>query len=173
MEPYRNLQRGSAHPRHSILLAPHSNPFTGIFYSLRHGHFFNAFYSFVAILCEPLIVCLANIPFRPGTAFLAYTIATWLSTVVLVLMIVGIIWRLFRTSAAVANAIKRPDTIAGMMFQICGSHMLGDFAGMAHLSKRTRDDTIRSWGKRYNMGTFVGTDGMQRVGVDEDIFFQG
>lgn len=168
MEPHRSLQQGSAHPWHSILLAPSSNPFTGVFQSLRHGHFFNAYYSLMAVLCEPLIVCLANIPFNPGEAFLAYTVATWLSTGILGLMLIGIFWRLSRLK--IAQTIQRPDTIAGMMFQICGSHMLGDFTGMAQLTKRARDDAVRSWGKRYTMGRFVGTDGIQRLGVDEDVF---
>lgn len=31
MEPYRQLHNGSASASDSILLAPHSNPFTGFF----------------------------------------------------------------------------------------------------------------------------------------------
>lgn len=167
MEPYRDLQQGLAHPRDSILLAPHSNPFTGVFYSLRHGQFFSAFYSLVAILCDVLTVCLANIPFKPDSVFVVYTTATWLSTGIMGLILVGIVWRAFRRSAA--KGIRRPDTIAGMMFQISGSHMLDDFAGMALLTKRTRDNTIRSWGKRYTMGNLIGTDGVQRMRIDEDM----
>lgn len=37
MEPYRQLLAGEV--KASILLAPHTNPFTGVFYSVRNGHF--------------------------------------------------------------------------------------------------------------------------------------
>lgn len=130
---------------------------------------FNAYISLVAILCEPLTICLANIPFKPGTAFIAYTVATWLSTVILALMLIGIVWKLSRKG--VADSIHRPDTIAGVLVRLCGSHMLYEFSGMAQLTKSARNRAVGTWGKRYSMGRLIGVDGLERIGVDEDIFF--
>ena len=87
MEPYRQLLHGEAKGVDSILLVPHSNPFTGLFHSLAHKHFFNAYISFVAILCEPLIVSLANIPFKPGEAWKAHTVANWMVVAMLSMML--------------------------------------------------------------------------------------
>ena len=93
-EPYRQLLRGNAPASKSILLAPLSNPFTGLFHSLRNGHYFNAYFSLVAILCQPLIVALANIPYSPGLAYTAYQVCTYITVVILNLMLIGITWLL-------------------------------------------------------------------------------
>ena len=66
--------------------------------------------------------------------------------------------------------IRRPDTIVDVLLYLCGSHMLGDFRGMAQLDRRTRDDIVRDWDKRYSMGRLVGVDGVEREGVDESVF---
>ena len=123
----------------------------------------------MAILCELLIICLANIPFKPGTVFLAFTLSTWLSVAILALMLIGIVWRLLR--GRVADTVRRPDTMAGMLVRLCGSHMLPAFAGMAHLSNNDRASAVKSWGKRYAMGTLIGVDGAERLAVDEDVYF--
>lgn len=168
MEPYRQLLHGDAKASDSILLAPCSNPFTGFFHSISHAHFFNAYTSLVAILSEPLIVALANIPFKPGTAYKAYLVSTYISVAVLAMMLIGIIWFLSRKKTP--GMVRRPDTIAAVVLSICGSHMLGDFRGMAQMDKRTRDGVVREWEKRYAIGRLVGEDAVEREGVDEDMF---
>jgi hypothetical protein len=168
MEPYRQLLHGDAKATDSILLAPCSNPFTGFFHSISHAHFFNAYTSLVAILCEPLIVALANIPFKPGTAYKAYLVSTYISVAVLAMMLIGIIWFLSRKKTP--GMVRRPDTIAAVLLSICGSHVLGDFRGTAQMDERTRDGVVREWEKRYAMGRLVGEDEVEREGVDEDMF---
>ncbi|KAL8792874.1 MAG: hypothetical protein Q9195_004516 [Heterodermia aff. obscurata] len=169
MEPYRQLLHGSAPASDSILLAPHSNPFTGLFYSLRNGHYFNAYISFVAVLCEPLIVALANIPFKPALAFIAYRICTYISIGILSLMLIGIAWMLCRKRTP-GLSTDRPKNLAEVMVALCGSHMLEDFTGMSTFEKKERDGIIKGWGKGYSMGSLVGVDGVEREGIDEDLF---
>ena len=41
---------------------------------------------------------------------------------------------------------------------------------MGQLDKRTRDNIVRDWDKRYSMGRLVGVDGVEREGVDENVF---
>ena len=167
MEPWRQLLRGSVPASDSILLAPHSNPFTGFFYSLRNRHYFNAYISFVAVLCEPLIIALSNIPFKPALTFIAYKASTYITIGVLSLMLIGIVWKFCRkgTSGLIAN---RPANIAELMIVLCGSHMLGDFADMSRFTRRERDAIITGWGTEYSMGSLAGVDGVERVGVDEN-----
>ena len=147
---YVELDRTTRNGMH--LLSPRSNPFTGFFHSLRHAHFFNAYISVVAILCEPLIFCLANVPFKPGHSFIGYTVATWLAVAILLMMLFGVAWKLCRKDANGADAARRPDTIAGVLVQICGSHMLGDFAGMAELDEKRRNRTVMGMGKKVCYG---------------------
>lgn len=168
MEPFRQLLTSGAKAGDSILLAPHSNPFTGIFYSLRNGHFFNAYLSLVAILCEPLIVALADIPFKPGSVFTAYRVSTYISIGVLSMMLIGIMWMLCRKRTPVL--IRKPDTIASILLYLCGSSMLEDFQGMSRMGRKERDAAVRSWDKNYAMGSVIGVDGVEREGIDESLF---
>ena len=169
MEPYRQLLHGGAPAADSILLAPHSNPYTGLFYSLRNCHYFNAYISLVAVLCEPLIVALSNIPFKPTLAFMAYKTCTYISIGILNLMLIGIIWMLCRKRTP-GLSTNRPKNLAEVLVALCGSHMLEDFAGMSTLERKERDSIIKGWGKGYSMGNLIGTDGVEREGIDEDMF---
>ena len=83
-------------------------------------------------------------------------------------MLVGIVWFLCRKKTP--GMIRRPDTIASVLLSICGSHMLGDFGGMAQMDRRTRENMVKEWDKRFAMGRLVCVDGVEREGVDEDMF---
>lgn len=169
MEPYRQLVAGEVKASDSILLAPHTNPFTGIFYSVRHGHFFNAYVSLVAILCEPLIVALSNIPFKAGLAFIAYRVSTYVSIGILSMMLLGILWMLV-VRKRTPDLVRRPDTVASILLFICGSTMLDDFKGMSRMNRKDRDAMVQRWNKRYSMGSVIGVDTVEREGIDESIF---
>ncbi|MCJ1346260.1 hypothetical protein MMC31_004475 [Peltigera leucophlebia] len=169
MEPYRQLLAGDVKASDSILLAPHTNPFTGIFYSVRNGHFFNAYVSLVAILCEPLIVALSNIPFKAGLAFIAYRVSTYISIGILSMMLLGILWMLV-VRKRTPELVRRPDTIASILLFICGSAMLDDFKGMSQMDRNERDAMVKRWNKRYSMGNVIGLDTVEREGIDESIF---
>lgn len=168
MEPYRQLLTSGAKAGDSILLSPRSNPYTGIFYSFRNRHFFNTYLSLVAILCEPLIVALADIPFRAGSVFTAYRVSTYISIGVLSMMLIGIIWMLCRKRTP--ELIRRPDTVASVLLFLCGSSMLEDFKGMSQMSRKQRDAIVKSWDKNYAMGSVIGVDGVEREGIDESLF---
>jgi len=47
---------------------------------------------------------------------------------------------------------------------------LGDFRGMGELEGRERDEIVKGWGKKFEMGHLVGVDKAERWGVDEGIF---
>lgn len=169
MEPYRQLLSGNVKASDSILLAPHTNPFTGIFYSIRNGHFFNAYVSLVAILCEPLIVALSNIPFKAGLAFMAYRVSTYVSVGILSMMLLGIFWMLV-VRKRTPELVRRPDTVASILLFICGSAMLDDFKGMSRMDREERDAMVKRWDKRYSMGNVIGLDTVEREGIDESVF---
>ena len=64
----------------------------------------------------------------------------------------------------------RPQTLAAMMIAPCGSHILGDFKGLSKFEGRERDAIIRGWGNDYAMGSTRALDGMEREGIDEQMF---
>lgn len=168
MEPYRRLLTGAVKASDSILLAPHSNPFSGLVYSLHKRHFFNAYVSLVAILCLPLIVALASIPFKAALTFIAYRTSTYITIGVLSLMLIGIIWLLCRGKTP--DLVRRPDTIASVLLFICGSSMREDFKGMSLMRRSEREETINGWEKSYAMGNVIGVDGVERQAIDESVF---
>ncbi len=168
MEPYRRLLTGAVKANDSILLAPHSNPFSGFFYSLHKKHFFNAYVSLVAILCLPLIVALASIPFKAGLTFIAYRTSTYITIGVLSLMLIGIVWLLCRGKTP--DLVRQPDTIASVLLFICGSNMREDFKGMSLMHRSEREEIITGWGKSYAMGNVIGVDGVERQAIDESAF---
>ena len=176
--PYRLLHRGPMTAQRTILVAPANNPWTGIWSSLRRREWLGAYTALVAILCEPLIVCLANVPFKPNLAYQAYVVSTWLSTAILGLMIVGIIWILAKRYGDTRGmgggyAVRAPETVAGQLWLMCASHLREGFVDMSEMGRTERDECVTGWGKRYAIGGVVGVDGQEREGVDESDFVVG
>ena len=161
--------------RQSILASPPSNPFAGVVYSLRRMTWLPGWLSIVAVLTEPLIVALANIPFKPGTAYMAYLVSTYITIGVLSLMLLGLFGVLGRQKVngelmRRGTEAARERTVGRVMGLVCGSCMLSEFRGLAELEKKSRDEVVQGWGKGYRMGRLMGVDGVERWGVDEDIF---
>ena len=94
MKPYRQLVHCNAPASDSILLASHSNLFTGLFYSLRNQHLLDEYISLVAVLCEPLIIALVNIRFNPDLALIPNRVYAYITIAVLSLTLIGVIWLL-------------------------------------------------------------------------------
>jgi hypothetical protein len=59
-----------------------------------------------------------------------------------------------------------PRTIAGAMFYVCDSWMLGSLDGLASLERRDRDWMVKSMGLRYLYGNLTGMSEKERVGID-------
>ncbi|KAI4190185.1 MAG: hypothetical protein LQ346_004970 [Caloplaca aetnensis] len=161
--------------RQSILASPPSNPFMGVVYSLRRMTWLPGWLSIVAVLTEPLIVALANIPFKPGTAYMAYRVSTYVTIGVLSLMLMGLFGVLGRQKVngelmRRGTEAARERTVGRVMGLVCGSCMLSEFRGLAELDDKSRDEVVQGWGRGYRMGQLVGVDGVERWGVDEDIF---
>ena len=131
----------------TILACPPGDPFTGVAYSLDK----KAWLSLVAILMEPLIVALANIPFQPGIAFMAYQTSTYFTIAVLSLMLSGHLGLLVRTrvSGLVTKRLTeaaRDRSIGRVLRLICSSSMLGDFRGLSTMRSEEREEGRGYWG---------------------------
>lgn len=95
----------------------------------------------------------------------------YIAIAVLSLMLIGIGWMLCTKRVLGLNK-SRPDNIAELLIALCGSQMLDDFAGLSRLGVRETDAIIKACGKEYSMGASIGVDGVERNGIDEDIFIK-
>jgi hypothetical protein len=59
-----------------------------------------------------------------------------------------------------------PRTIAGALFYVCDSWMLGSLEGLSAAGKTDRDHVINGAGVRYNFGYKHGMSGREMVAVD-------
>ena len=59
-----------------------------------------------------------------------------------------------------------PRTIAGAMFYVCDSWMLGTMEGMATLGKKERDSIVRAQRLRFEFTSSEGVSGKERMNVD-------
>ncbi|KAL8851381.1 MAG: hypothetical protein Q9221_003652, partial [Calogaya cf. arnoldii] len=162
----------SSKAKQSILASPPGNPFTGLVYSLRMMAWLPCWLSIVAVLTEPLIVALATIPFKAGTAYMAYRASTYITIGVLSCMLLGIIGVLRRqiTNSEVMRRVMEAaeyKSVGRVMGLVCGSKMLSSFRGLAELDGKNRDEILRGWERGYKMGQLAGVDGVERWGVDE------
>ena len=89
---------------------------------------------------------------------------------VLGMMLIGIVWILATRKGSKSHNIRAPESIGGVLWLFCGSHVLGEFQGMGEMGDRERNEVITSWGKQYKLGTLVGIHGVEREGVEERLF---
>ncbi len=103
-------------------------------------------------------------------------VATWLSVAILFLKFIGLIcllakrWRNRGEVGGAGGEARAPETVTGMLWLLCGSHVLGDFRGMGQLEPRERDEIVKGRGKKFELGNLVGVDKAERWGVDGGIF---
>ncbi|KAL8955985.1 MAG: hypothetical protein Q9193_006349 [Seirophora villosa] len=178
--PYRLLLHASwpssaPSARESILASPPTDPFLGLVSSLQRKAWSQSWLSLVAISTEPLIIALANIPFKAQATFEAYRVSTYVAIGVLSLMLLGLlgVLNVLREERVSGEEAMRGIEVAGdravgsLMRLLCGSSMLSDLRGLAEMGTEGRDSVVMGWQKRYNMGDVVGVDGAERWGIDE------
>lgn len=60
-----------------------------------------------------------------------------------------------------------PVTLGDVMSYLRGSKMLDDFEGLECLNEKTRNERVRSWGKRYEFAEMARTGGIVTWAVDD------
>ncbi|KAI0598657.1 hypothetical protein F4775DRAFT_553791 [Biscogniauxia sp. FL1348] len=164
LSPYHLLSNSPQTARRSILLAPPTNAFSGLWSSVRRRHGFLAVVALTSILSEFLTMFLSNVPYRVTQTFLVHNICTWSAVGIICVMILVV------ACSFLVRWPRRmpvdPSTIAGAMYYVCDSHMLESFSGMSVLEKKERDRRVNAMGLRYEFGEMRGASGKERVGVD-------
>lgn len=164
LSPYHLLAREPQTAQRSILLAPPTNAFSGLWSAIRRRHSFLAVVALTAMISEFLPILLAQIPFRVTQTHLVHVITTWTAVGVLSVMVLVLL-----SSFLVCwpHMPLDPSTIAGAMYYVADSRMLDYFQGLSVVGRKERDQRIATLGRRYRFGPMIGvSDGKPRVGVD-------
>ncbi|KAI2632658.1 hypothetical protein GGS26DRAFT_85697 [Hypomontagnella submonticulosa] len=163
LSPYQLLANSPQHARRSILLAPPTNAFSGLVSSVRRRHGFLAVVALTSILSEFLTIFLSNIPYRVTQTYLLHQVCTWAAVGILGIMVLVVLGSFFLTWP---HMPVDPSTIAGAMYYVCDSWMLGRFEGLSTMKRRDRDWRVNEMGLRYEFGEIRGVSGIVRIGVD-------
>ncbi|CAJ2512122.1 Uu.00g077470.m01.CDS01 [Anthostomella pinea] len=163
MSPYQQLAQSPQQARRSILVAPPTNAFSGLWSSIRRRHGFLAVVALTSILSEFLTIFLGNIPFRVTQTFLVHNICTWTAVGIICIMVLVVLCSFFLKWP---HMPVDPSTVAGAMYYVCDSWMLSHFEGLSTLDKKERDWKVNGMGLRYEFGEMDGVSGTRRVGID-------
>ncbi|XXG96339.1 hypothetical protein Hte_002621 [Hypoxylon texense] len=163
LSPYQLLAKSPQHARRSILLAPPTNAFSGLWSSVRRRHGFLAVVAVTSILSEFLTIFLGNIPFRVTQTYLVHNICTWAAVGILCIMILVVAGSFFVTWP---HMPVDPSTVAGAMYYVCDSWMLARFEGLSTMKRKDRDWRVNEMGLKYEFGEIRGASGVVRIGVD-------
>lgn len=170
MTPFYLLSRRTQPPKSSILFTPSTNPFSGIYSSVRHRQPFLFCVSLVAIFSEFLPVILSNVPFNLAQTGTAATVCAVLSCVFLGCML-AVLGASF--SVRYPPMPVDPRSVAGLMWYVSKSGMLEDFEGVSRLDGKEREQRVCEMGRRYFYGVLMGDGGERRMGVDCDVGGEG
>lgn len=162
--PYQLLSKHALPAGRSILLSPPTNAFYGILSAFRQRSIFLGAVSFATMLAELFLpVTLSHVPFSHLDTSETQFVCTWLSISILAFMILVI---LYSFCIRWPHMPVDPRTIAGAMFYVCDSWMLGAMDGMATLEKKDRDSIVNSQRLKYEFACSEGVSGKERMKVD-------
>jgi len=160
MSPYKIMADSPQPARRSVLLAPPTNPFSGLITAVRRRHAFLILVALVAILSEFLPLLLSQIPWRVSQTLETHMVCTWGSVAILCVM-------LLTTGASLLIAWPHmpvdPSTVAGSLFYVADSGLVDRLEGLSLRDGRQRDDAIEGMKLRYEFAE--GRDGQMKVRV--------
>ena len=94
--PYRRLSRGHASARDTILVQSCSHAITAFFSNLRRGNIFLSYMASIVVLSEALTVTLSGVPFNTAQPYTAHLVSTYLSIVIISVVLAVLIMVLLR-----------------------------------------------------------------------------
>lgn len=171
MSTYRRLSKRPQKAQYCILEAPSTNVWTGLGRSLRRGDLFSAAVAFSGVLAKFTPILLANIPYASTVTWSSHQVCTWMSVAILLIMALVLIVSLFFIDWPYMPV--ETDTIAGAMYYLCDSAMLGDAARgqFGNGDEKGNDMTnprngLGSGAAKFSYGKMTGVSGKTRIAVD-------
>ncbi|KUJ24517.1 uncharacterized protein LY89DRAFT_571748 [Mollisia scopiformis] len=164
MECYKSLSRFPRRSNTSILASSNITVFLGLWRALWDRNLFAGIVAFTGILSKVTPLLLSNIPFRITQTWETHKVCAWMTVAILAFMIVVLVW-CFLEEARWPYMPLDPNTIAGSMYYLCDSPILGDFEGTSRLSQKELKARLKGIGKDYRFGEMVGVSGQSRIGI--------
>ncbi|KAM7222757.1 hypothetical protein V8F06_001944 [Rhypophila decipiens] len=167
LSSYRLLSQRPQAARYCILEAPSTNVWTGLGRSLRRSDLFSTAVAFSGCLAKFTPIFLANIPFSSTVTWTSHQVCTYMSVAILCIMILVLITSLFLVTWPYMPV--ETDTIAGAMYYVCDSAMLGDVVeGQDNKGQGSSAGGRRGFvgERKYTFGETVGVSGKKRIAVD-------
>ncbi|TKA63885.1 hypothetical protein B0A49_08402, partial [Cryomyces minteri] len=158
LAPYMRLSSSPAPASSTILFSTPTLTAASIIALLYHHHVLPAVVACTTILAEVLVITITGVPFASGQTWLQFLVSVYLSMGILGVMVLVVVALLFWRRRA-PHLPRDPDTLAAVMSYVGASRMLDDFEGLEGAESKERDRTVKSWGKTYGYGWFVGRDG--------------
>lgn len=149
-EPLRRLAQGQARAQDTILIKSQSHAITAFFSNLFRGRFLLAYLALLALLSEALTVTLSGVPFSSSESYIGYLVSTYMSVSILVLMLLGLVAVLVRSSSR--NGVELPYQMGDMLSTLlclCHSRMIHDFGDLSVLDTKTRNQRIVNMRRRF------------------------
>ncbi|RWA13532.1 hypothetical protein EKO27_g1535 [Xylaria grammica] len=160
LSPYQLLAHRPQIASRSILLAPPTNAFSGLWYAVRTRHVFIGFISLASALSEFLGIFLSNVPFQVTQTYLVFQVSFMAAVGILSFMALVIFMSFFVKWPYMP---ADPSTIAGAMYYVCDSPMLDNFEGLSMLKRRERDHMVTELSLHYEFGETKGISGEVRT----------
>ncbi|KAI0439482.1 hypothetical protein F4803DRAFT_554013 [Xylaria telfairii] len=163
ISPYELLASRPQSANRSILLAPPTNPFSGLQYAARTRRPYLVAVCLGSVFSEFLGIFLSNIPFQVTQTFLVYQISIWMSVGILSFMVIIIVASFF---IKWPYMIVDPRSIAGAIYYISDSPMLERFDGLSILKRKERDEIVMKLDLLYEFKEKSNHSDRVRMGIN-------
>ncbi|KAI0204021.1 hypothetical protein F4808DRAFT_448795 [Astrocystis sublimbata] len=163
MNTYQYLSESPREAAQSVLLAPPTNAFSGLWHSIRTRRIFLGLVSLTSIFSESLGLFLGNVRFQVTQTYFVNQLCTWAAVGIMSLMLLLLLvsWFLKWPHMPVD-----PSSIAGAMYYVCDDSVADRFEGLSTVNKKDRDRTVTGMGLLYEFSESVGAKGETRVGLN-------
>lgn len=167
LEPFRELARGHAPARKSILVTRTLHPITTLFTSLWRRQFFPGLLAFTALLSEILIVALPGVPFRSNQMYGSYLFSFWTSIAIMSFMLAVLAILQLRPRGPALP--RTPNTLGSVFSYLCESRLVADLADLGTADAKTQRAHIKQGSRTFVLKQkSTAADGLLRWTIDYD-----
>ncbi|KAI1294489.1 hypothetical protein F5Y03DRAFT_314772 [Xylaria venustula] len=162
MNSYQVLAESPREAGQSILLAPPTNAFSGLWHAVRTRRVFFGVVSLASILSESLGIFLGNVRFQVTQTLFIFQLCTWTAVGIMSFMVLILLASFF---------IKWPDmpvepsTIAGALYYVCDTSVVDRFEGLSTLDKKERDRAVTNMALLYEFNERMTAAGGSSIGL--------
>ncbi|KAI1741041.1 hypothetical protein F4680DRAFT_447408 [Xylaria scruposa] len=160
--PYLVLTERPREASQSVLLAPPTNAFSGLWHAVRTRRLFLGAVSIASILSQSLSIFLSNVPFRVTQTFLVSQLSIWTSVGIMSFMLLILLTSFF---VKWPNMPVKPGTIAGAMYYVCNTSTVDMFESLSTLGKEDRDRTVTDMALLYELRETMSAAGSSSIGL--------